>query len=699
MKWENAPSFSAAEFLDPLTPAAFEDPEVLRLPKDRWVNHKPGKVHCDKSELLKLVELWYSLGACHLMNLEDKHYEEAVGLFCVPKDEKHDRLIIDPTTINGRMASLSSSTKELAPGAMLSLLSLSDGFAYRFSADDLTDYYYTFKVSAKRAERNSLRCIFNWSDLCHLKSFRGDLQGKQILVCLKSLAMGDNLAVEIAQQAHCQVLRQLCGAMLRHESIRYRHPIPKSDFVELLAIDDHTGIQKVSFSELRAGTPKRDTAVFAASEVAYKEVGLVQHERKRKRNTTEGIILGADFDGVRGRVMAPRSRVSILCLVSGAIARVGTCTRSLLSVLLGCWIHILMFRRIMFSIIDDLFKQGLDHDADTVFHLSRKSRNELQLLAALGPLAQSDLRAKYADEMFCTDASPYGGAVIAAHIGQHASQELWRHTEQRGYYTRLLSPVSESLQEKGIPSASENDQPEPCHLPGLANVSVPAPIHEGILYDGVEVFRGTGNWSEEHSKLGLIMHDGFDVAGDRLRYCDLATAAVFHELVALALRKVVREWHFGVPCISFGTLRRPQVRSKKFPMGFDPEDPFTKYHNMLARRSCFIMTIALLLGQYVSAEQPGNSRMYLLHCFRVLVSLGCVISHFVFCGFGSPFKKPSKWIHNKPWLIPLECTCQCAYRKSHFVVQGSFTKASIQEFEKRCQPCVWQISQAWRGCV
>ena len=356
VKWENAPSFSAAEFLDPLTRAAFEDPEVLRLPKDRWVNHKPGKVHCDKSELLKLVELWDSLGACHLMNLEDKHYEEAVGLFCVPKDEKHDRLIINPKTINGRMASLSSSTKELAPGAMLSLLSLSDGFAYRFSADDLTDYYYTFKVSAKRAERNSLRCIFNWSDLCHLKSFRGDLQGKQILVCLKSLAMGDNLAVEIAQQAHCQVLRQLCGAMLRHESIRYRHPIPRSDFDELLAIDDHVGIQKVSFSELRAETPKRDTTVFAASEVAYKKVGLVQHERKRKRNTTEGIILGADFDGVRGRVMAPRSRVSSLCLVSGAIARVGTCTRSLLSVLLGCWIHILMFRRIMFSIIDDLFQ-------------------------------------------------------------------------------------------------------------------------------------------------------------------------------------------------------------------------------------------------------------------------------------------------------------------------------------------------------
>ena len=686
VKWENAPSFSAAEFLEPLTRAAFEDPEVLRLPKDKWENHKPGKVHCHKNELLKLIQLWDSLGACHLMDLDNKRFDEAVGLFCVPKDEIHDRLIINPKTINGRMASLSSSTKELAPGSMLALLSLPKGCAFRFSADDLTDFYYTFKVSPKRAERNSLRCIFDWTELSHLACFREELRGKQILVCLKSLAMGDNLAVEIAQQAHCQVLRQLCGAMLRHESMRYRHPIPRSDFVELLAIDDHVGIQKVSFEDLQVGTPKRDTSVFASSEIAYKKVGLIQHERKRKRNATEGIILGADFDGIRGRVMAPRSRVSILCLVSGAIAKVGSCTRKLLSVLLGCWIHILMFRRIMFSIIDDLFKQGLGLDADSVFCLSRKARNELQLLAALGPLAQSDLRASYASELFCTDASPHGGAVIAAEIGEQASQELWRHTEQRGYYTRLLSPVSEILTEKGIPSSSELEVPEPCHLPTLANISVPAPLSEGILFDGVEVFRGTGNWSEEHSRLGLVMHDGFDVAGDRLRYCDLASASVFHELAGLALRRVVREWHFGVPCMSFGTLRRPQVRSKAFPMGFDSQEPFTKYHNMLARRSCFIMTIAMLLGQYVSAEQPGNSRMYLLHCFRVLVSLGCVISHFVFCEYGSPFKKPSKWIHNKPWLIPLECTCSCPFAKSHFVVQGTFTKLSIQEFEKRCRP-------------
>ena len=688
VKWENAPSFEAEEFLDPLTRAAFINPEVLRLPMHMWPDSRPAKVHCPKAELMRLVELWDSLGALHIMKAEDKDFSEAVGLFCVPKDEQFDRLIINPKTINSRMVSLSQSTKELAPGSMLSLLSLDPSSAYRFNADDLTDFYYTFRVSSKRAERNAIRCLFESHELSHLKTFDPNLGSGPFLVCLRSLAMGDSLAVEIAQQSHTRVLQTLCGSMLVHESLRYRHPVPRSSFIELLAIDDHVGIQKVTWEELKACTPKRDTEVFKNAEVAYKKVGLIQHERKRKRLCTNGTILGADFDGVKGRVMAPRSRISLLCLVTLAIARRGTCTRKVLSILTGCWIHILLFRRVLFSIMDDVFHQGDGCKMNEVFELSRKARNELQLLASLGPLAQSDLRAAYAQDIFCTDASPTTGAVISAHVGSEVTEELWRHCEQRGYYTRLQTPASEILSEKGIePESLKMLAPAPTPMTSeLTQVSVPAPMQEGILFDAVEVFRGSGNWSSTHASHGLTVHDGFDIEGSRLRYLDLAEASVLHELVALALRRVVREWHMGVPCISFGTLRRPQVRSKMYPAGFNPQDPFTRYHNMLARRACFVMTIALLSGQYVSAEQPENSRLFLLHCYRTLVLLGCVISHFTFCSFGTPFKKPSKWLHNKPWLIKLESKCTCNYRNKHFVIQGSFTKSSVQDFEGRCRP-------------
>ncbi|CAK9004707.1 Uncharacterized protein SCF082_LOCUS8303 [Durusdinium trenchii] len=207
---------------------------------------------------------------------------------------------------------------------MIALLDLQPTQVLRFSADDLSDFYYTFKVSHARCLRNAIRCKFKGWELAHLQGFPedGDRNG-EYLIALSTLAMGDSLAVEVAQQAHTHVLRDLCGAMLVHETMRYRFPCPRTDFIELLAIDDHVGIQKVTWDEYRLQTPKRDTFVFQAAERAYNKVGLVQHPKKRKRNLTDGIILGADFDGVAGRVMSPRNRVLMLSLLSLTIAARG----------------------------------------------------------------------------------------------------------------------------------------------------------------------------------------------------------------------------------------------------------------------------------------------------------------------------------------------------------------------------------------
>lgn len=691
VKWENGPSFHAEFFLsDPLVKAAYLDPEVLRKPVNDWPKSYPAKIHCSRDEFLKLVHRWDQLGACHLIPAESKSFEEAVGLFCVGKDETHDRLIINPKTINSRMFSLSDSTKELAPGCLLALLHLKPHDMFRFNADDLTDYYYTFCVSEARAARNAFRMKFQDWELEGLGCFREDLRGKEILVCLRTLAMGDSLAVEVAQQAHSNVLKFLCGAMLPHEVLRYRHPVPRSSFIELLAIDDHIGIQRLPRASFREKPFLRDSQVFKSAESAYKAVGLVQHERKRKRNQTQGILLGADFDGDLGRVMAPRSRLCLLCLVSACIASIGTCTPKLLSIVNGCWIHVLMFRRVLFSIMDALFKEGTGVATNQPFCLSRKARSELQLLSILGPLAQTDLRVKFSDRLYTTDASPFGGAVCYSQISEEASAELWRHTEKKGFYTRLQSPVAEILREKGIdPLSEEMFQSDP-----VASAShdlfqppeIPRHLEEGILFDCVEIFRGCGNWSSAHASHGLSVHAGFDCDGRSMRVTDLADPAIFHELVGLALRRVVRDWHAGVPCLSFGTLRRPQVRSIQQPAGFDINDPFTKYHNTLARRTAFVLTIAYLLGAFISVEQPRNSRLFLLHCFKVLIQLGCIISHFSHCQYGSGFHKPSKWLHNKPWIIPLEGKCACNFQGRHFVVRGSFTSTNISDFKNRCKP-------------
>lgn len=161
VKWENPPRFDAAAYLDPLVREAFLDPEVLRKPPNEWPPAKPAKMHITRDEMLKLIHRWDSLGACAICPLSEKDHSEAVGIFCVDKDQDFDRLIINPKTINSRMHSLSYSTKELAPGSMLGLLHLKPDDMYRFSADDFSDYYYCFKVSPARARRNAFRMVFS----------------------------------------------------------------------------------------------------------------------------------------------------------------------------------------------------------------------------------------------------------------------------------------------------------------------------------------------------------------------------------------------------------------------------------------------------------------------------------------------------------------------------------------------------------
>lgn len=74
-----------------------------------------------------------------------------------------------------------------------------------------------------------------------------------------------------------------------------------------------------------------------------------------------------------------------------------------------------------------------------LFAPDRHSRNELLAIALLGPVCMTDLRVDVAPALYCTDASP--GICVSPEDPKVVS-ELWRHSEQRGYYTQLLNPAA-----------------------------------------------------------------------------------------------------------------------------------------------------------------------------------------------------------------------------------------------------------------
>lgn len=98
------------------------------------------------------------------------------------------------------------------------------------------------------------------------------------------------------------------------------------------------------------------------------------------------------------------------------------------------------------------------------------------------------------------------------------------------------------------------------------------------------------------------------------------------------------------------------------------------------------MMLACLSGCFISVEQPGSSAMFMLEAFQRLLDLGCRITKFCFCSYGSGFQKPSKWLRNKHWYDALAGQCSCDYKGRHFTVQGTFTRASVHVFNQRCKP-------------
>ena len=59
-------------------------------------------------------------------------------------------------------------------------------------------------------------------------------------------------------------------------------------------------------------------------------------------------------------------------------------------------------------------------------------------------------------------------------------------------------------------------------------------------------------------------------------------------------------------------LRRPALRSKQQPAGFNMWDQLTREHTLLALRTAFLMNLVMLAGGFFSVEQPGSSVMFYL---------------------------------------------------------------------------------------
>ena len=116
IKWQYSPTFDPVPYLsDPVVRAVFLQPNFLELSPELWPALPAAQVHADRSELLKLAAKWDAKQALRLIPVHEvADASLPVGVFSVPKSDTHDRLILNPTTVNARSASYSNFTKYVA---------------------------------------------------------------------------------------------------------------------------------------------------------------------------------------------------------------------------------------------------------------------------------------------------------------------------------------------------------------------------------------------------------------------------------------------------------------------------------------------------------------------------------------------------------------------------------------------------------
>lgn len=494
-----------------------------------------------------------------------------------------------------------------------------------------------------------------------------------VVGCFATLALGTSFAVEVAQHTHTALLRR-AGVLNPREQVCYRRPLPRGPTLQLLCIDDLAVLQKVprhvsgSYDKCYRG----DRVLLGKAGAAYKGVGLRTSAKKAVRDEFQATILGGEVDGRRGTLNAPRLRILALSRLTLRLVYLGYTAKQLMETIVGSWIFVLLFRRPLLALFNDVFHEGehIKH-RHQIFKLSTRSKQELFLVALWCPFAGTNLRAQPLDKIFCSDASLAGGGVCVAPFSKQATLDLTRVAEQKGFYTRVdnstLGQFSARV-EDGI-----TEQP-----------AIPPSLSEGFLWDFCEVFRGAGNLSQSHASIGLTVHPGFELSDGP--HGDVLEPAAALAIIGLICRRVIRAWHVAPVCTTFGALRRPRLRSKLIPFGFNPVDDAASLGNQFAMRGGFILFLCLYYGVLVSIEQPGGSVMYRLDIFQRLLDAGLCSVRFPFCNWGTPFQKASWWLGNNPLLTELEDSCHCGHAGKHFRVRGVFDATRLANFKRLSRP-------------
>jgi hypothetical protein len=452
LEFRGVPAFNPSPFLDSKGREVFERPIQCALrPEESVVEPPPVKIHCSLGEKMKLLRKLDDCSRLGMVPESEVLVGYQAGLFCVGKDLTHDRLIFDSRPFNTLEVPLGRWVRAMSSAMPLLDIQLEPGEQCRVSGTDLRDFYYGFLINDERLARNSLVGPVDPKQFRGFKCHRPELEDHQFCyLCLRTLAMGDAQAVELAQTAHLGLLVQ-AGLLDDKNLLTMDMSVPRERFLGGVVIDD-----LVFFEIFLADAQKRDVVSISRESLdsaihEYQRVGLLPHPKKTFVEEPVGEFWGCQFDGVSGSVQANLKRVIPVIAVTKRVICMGVCTIGLLEILVGSWTAICLFRRRLLSIFNVVYAAADcgERQREHVLRLSPELKEELMLLAGLAPLAVTLLRVVNSDQLFCSDASDWGIGVTSAQLGTVLKKEIHRHKLKKGVWAKLLSPLRALSRIKG----------------------------------------------------------------------------------------------------------------------------------------------------------------------------------------------------------------------------------------------------------
>eukprot|EP00438_Fugacium_kawagutii_P023225 Skav215519 [mRNA] locus=scaffold2213:6821:7951:- [translate_table: standard] len=246
--------------------------------------------------------------------------------------------------------------------------------------------------------------------------------------------MGWNSAVAVMQSARRQwALRSeamLGAGLLEKSEIRKDAEFPDIEDGPLwqIYLDDATILEKIDKSVAAAmeGKPPEEQTRLRR---AYAWWGIPTNVGKALERCRKAERLGSVIDGEKGVIRGSTKRGLELMSLGAHLREEGAFNKKGLQIYAGKAVHLLQFRRPLFSVLQEIFLT-IAQNPERV-ELTPSVADEMMVLEAVLPTIMTNLRAKIDPVVMASDAyETGGGACFASRLSRMGEEELLKMMEE-----------------------------------------------------------------------------------------------------------------------------------------------------------------------------------------------------------------------------------------------------------------------------